>query len=684
MNASTALLPLALFLGGRLFGQVGAAGPLEVGNVPGAPGETVAVPVHAAFEHPLILMQVAFEYDSSRLKYLGYDVAGSAAEGVDPLAVGYNFFDPGVGTFGLYDVGEPISSMFKVPPGERQHLGSLRFLVLARASAGAAAIRPILQVAATSGVGTSYSLYENGSAVSYQPSELIAGSIEVLPPAGLRPVGELACTQFLDRARLTFTLTESYDRLEVRRDGDLVGTLPGSATEFSESLPGLGTYTYSVLASRGDVSSLPVQCVLVATAPTAPPVQELTCGDGGLAWSNPVSYDSLAVFRDGELIAELPGSFSRYVDPERPDGLTIYSVVGELKGFRSPEVSCLDHGIWILEVGDVEAPVDAARVVIPIYATTSALAYGLGFCLQIDATRFKFVRDFDAAIEGTVGDPNPEFLAMGAQGACGHPAAGLIYDYNPPRNPEKNLQVGLRQHVLSFIFSPIGSPAPGETFDVELLSHVVAGQTSFIAPSGQTQLADVLIPGRVRFGSTGVNAVKDLEAEVAHGGDGGGGGAGSDVVLTWRNPSRYDTIRVERNGRLLAEIAGKESGFVDSQVPAGVFTYKVVAVDGGRTSFPASTLLATLAPRGAFLRGDTSRDGAIDIGDPIATLTFLFLGAKALPCEDAADANDDGALGISDAIATLSYLFLGTAVLRAPGTRYPWFDPTEDGLGCAN
>ena len=42
-----------------------------------------------------------------------------------------------------------------------------------------------------------------------------------------------------------------------------------------------------------------------------------------------------------------------------------------------------------------------------------------------------------------------------------------------------------------------------------------------------------------------------------------------------------------------------------------------------------------------FVRGDSNGDGAIDIADAIAVLSYLFAGGRALDCDDAADVNDD-------------------------------------------
>ena len=81
-----------------------------------------------------------------------------------------------------------------------------------------------------------------------------------------------------------------------------------------------------------------------------------------------------------------------------------------------------------------------------------------------------------------------------------------------------------------------------------------------------------------------------------------------------------------------------------------------------------------------FRRGDANTDGAVDIGDAIATLGLLFSGGS-VSCDDAADSNDDAAINVADGIALLGYLFSGTGDLPAP---FPacGVDPTPDALAC--
>ena len=135
-----------------------------------------------------------------------------------------------------------------------------------------------------------------------------------------------------------------------------------------------------------------------------------------------------------------------------------------------------------------------------------------------------------------------------------------------------------------------------------------------------------------------------------------------------------------RSGIEIATLPGDRTSFVDEDPPASVHTYKVAGTVAGTTGFAASVTIATFVARGSFLRGDSNRDGNVDIGDAVTSLSLLFLEAKPFACED--DADDDGELSITDPISTLGFLFLGTTNLPPPGALFPWFDATDDLLDC--
>ena len=81
-----------------------------------------------------------------------------------------------------------------------------------------------------------------------------------------------------------------------------------------------------------------------------------------------------------------------------------------------------------------------------------------------------------------------------------------------------------------------------------------------------------------------------------------------------------------------------------------------------------------------FVRGDANADGVIDLSDPIAILSRLFLGSiREFACADALDANADGDIDISDGILLLQHLFHGAPPPPAP---FPGCGLVLDGLGC--
>ena len=62
---------------------------------------------------------------------------------------------------------------------------------------------------------------------------------------------------------------------------------------------------------------------------------------------------------------------------------------------------------------------------------------------------------------------------------------------------------------------------------------------------------------------------------------------------------------------------------------------------------------------------------------------YFAAGPALRECFDASDSNDDGALDIGDAVFTLSFLFSSGTAMPAPGSETCGQDPTPDGLDCA-
>ena len=91
--------------------------------------------------------------------------------------------------------------------------------------------------------------------------------------------------------------------------------------------------------------------------------------------------------------------------------------------------------------------------------------------------------------------------------------------------------------------------------------------------------------------------------------------------------------------------------------------------DGDRDGIPDS------CRHPVFRRGDVNDSEIVDLSDPVALLTYLFLGGPEPDCRDAADANDDEKLELTDAIFLLSFLFQGGPPPPPPGPHHCGVDP---------
>ncbi len=160
-----------------------------------------------------------------------------------------------------------------------------------------------------------------------------------------------------------------------------------------------------------------------------------------------------------------------------------------------------------------------------------------------------------------------------------------------------------------------------------------------------------------------------------------GGAAGMSWTVA---PLPWSTIEVRRNGAFVAMLPGSATSFIDGNPPAlgTPILYQLTWTLGVTPGAVASCTVVVneIDPVVEFIRGDTNRDGNVDIADAVATLNYLFAQGP-LTCADAADKNDDGNLDISDPVSLAQYLFSGGP---PPPSPFPAVgpDPTDDALGC--
>jgi len=83
-----------------------------------------------------------------------------------------------------------------------------------------------------------------------------------------------------------------------------------------------------------------------------------------------------------------------------------------------------------------------------------------------------------------------------------------------------------------------------------------------------------------------------------------------------------------------------------------------------------------------FIRGDTNRDGVVDLTDAIHELLVLF-GVETSPCLEALDVDDDSRLTLGDPIRILDFVFSAGPAPAAPFPEYGPDPSPAQGFPCA-
>jgi len=121
------------------------------------------------------------------------------------------------------------------------------------------------------------------------------------------------------------------------------------------------------------------------------------------------------------------------------------------------------------------------------------------------------------------------------------------------------------------------------------------------------------------------------------------------------------------------------------RLPEGTTEVTAVGFNGQDEAIATATLRVTVDSSGAtrrFTRGDSDRNGRLDLIDALSTLRYLS-GSGQLTCLEAADVDDNHSIELADVLRLVEYLFNRGAPPAAPFPG-PGSDPTPQGsLGCA-
>jgi sugar lactone lactonase YvrE len=517
--------------------------------------------------------------------------------------------------------------------------------------------------------------------------------VEVEPPP-VPAVRDLAASQPgpAQDVRITFTNPGGLDALEIQRDGVLVASLGGDATEYVDVAAPEGLVEYEVRGvhggERGDDRSCRVEVGRGSIA-----AREFAGGltslhslasdpvtGGYVAASNSTSYSN-DIHRFGEDLRYIGAVPSPFRFPAQIAALAVRDAGGK------SELACLG---WLPGAQPGEQPQLPLRYVTPEgllvrQASVTPPPPRNGFVTfpsgmawdRATDTLWYLERNAEAIVnidlDGTELRvlPHPARLHQdGVQnfGLAVDSSRGVLlvatagrYEHQVTRVVEATLRgdlTGVEVGIGPPFYDRPGGFAMGP------------GGFDLVVAAGSGGVWD-LVRRRV-FGP--VAGVEGLTCEPV--------GEGSESVrLAWRNGESFDEVAVYRGENLVATLDGASVEWIDD---AGAGPEAFYRVAGRSHGFEGPSAVCYPNASAKFLRGDVEENGIVNITDAIAVLVYLFSGGGGpIRCLDAADVNDTGDINITDAVALLGFLFLSGPPPALPFPS-PGSDPTEDELACGS
>jgi len=357
---------------------------------------------------------------------------------------------------------------------------------------------------------------------------------------------------------------------------------------------------------------------------------EGSAGTGSLAWTNGDLYDAVAVFDGATQIALLAGNATSHDAPGLLPGLHEISVRGIVAGQSTTGASCslfilgaATDLVWspaggVVDGGEELALALADAGVTPVVVETLApvidlhdfarvwvnlgIFPGNAVLLEADAARlvdflvaggggaFLYLEGgdtwfFDAATSlhplfeiGAVSDGTSAGDLGTVAGAGSSPCAlgGLTLSYTGENSwIDRLVPLGSAFTIQSNV-----SPAYSVAIFHDAGSYRTIGASFELGGffDGTTTRADLVAAYLGCAGSAFVPPPTGLICIES---------AGS-VSLFWTNPGGLDAIEIERDGALIATLAGSATSHVDSPVATGAHSYEVRGFAGGAASPPAS------------------------------------------------------------------------------------------------
>ena len=264
-----------------------------------------------------------------------------------------------------------------------------------------------------------------------------------------------------------------------------------------------------------------------------------------LEWENRDTYDGVRVERDGELLAELAGDATSYVDPAPPPGISRYRVAGidDVNDCTTPFAIAWGSAEAVLECGG-EIPVAVVLDPVPVGTVEVMVDSGTTGMIALTSPWGTEVQLQSRPTTGLQDDLHPSFLGTGRQ--------VIFSDSGEPHRAPYDVQ-----------FARMKPRGPGRLSDF-------AGEIG----DGEWTLDTALdIRDWCLSISRGcdLNPPRELTCEWVD---------PSDVLLTWATFDEIDWFEIERDGQVVAIVPEGTNSYTDSPAPSGAHEYRVWGVSG--------------------------------------------------------------------------------------------------------
>jgi hypothetical protein len=568
---------------------------------------------------------------------------------------------------------------------------------------------------------TSFTIERDGTAIetglpgtteSYTDADLGPGSysyavIPTVPGETCDPMtceatlcpGDLACSVAGQEVTLTWTSGGPFQTV-IKRDGAEVATVPAGETTWSETVAA-GDYAYTVNAVGGAGGCDDLTCSVTIL----PPVPAETADYGPPAGGWGYEYDPTPTSRPDQLLLYNPNdaslgclddSWSRHNGSDRWDGSTPGDVDtstdadlnGELDGAAPGGVD-----LGVVAGGAPGGGADAGVLSFEDVGNPNAGAF------QWDGMAAQWADAVDPAIDFS-GSNRKIFL--------GHNFNDLAPDpvlFEPLIDTGVTLNCRLRltpeDQVVDFaqagLTAPDGLGPQGNGKGLITLWYIATA-----ADVDPTRKLPIYLWQELD-GTFWLQVGNGEDDDVIRAYLGNTSEEGTQFVNLWITVERPDefelihTVTLYLNGStepyaskdvLLDQGDSEDESGEGNVITMGTMsTDEVVAmqVDFLRIAAGVNIPGGEPPPTG-FRRGDSNRDGGVNIADAVYILQRLFAGGDPILCLDAADSNDDDGVNIADAVYILQRLFAGGDPIPAPGPDACGPDttlqPGKQDLGC--